>query len=106
MVFLVVAKFGSLSSSLAMVGQEKTVSAFWGTHFTPGLLCKADSKVSIVPPSNAIRSSSLVGNTSRELSIGSDPAALLQKLRSSKVFGVCTGILDGKYIAEAITGPF
>ncbi len=91
---------------MAMVGQEKTVSAFWGIHFTPGLLCKADSKLSIVPSSNAVRSSSSVGNTSEELSIGSDQAALLQRLRSSKVFGVCTGILDGKYIAEEITGPF
>ena len=69
------------------------------------LLCKTDSKSSIVPTSNANPHPPVIWNPSQELSIGGDQAALLQELRNSKVFRVCTGFLDGKSIAEAVTRP-
>lgn len=52
-----------------------------------------------IPSSNANPHSS-IRNTSRECSIGSDQATLLQILRNSKVFRVCVGFLDG--LEEAV----
>ena len=65
-------------------------------------MCKIKYELSVVPSPNATFTSSIIRYGRPELSIRSDHAAMLQKLRDTKVFRVCADFLDGKSTAEAI----
>ena len=65
-------------------------------------MCKIEHGLSVVPSSNATFPSSIIRNKRQEVSITSDQAAMLQKMRDTKVFRVCAGFLDGKSTAEAV----
>ena len=74
--------------------------------FLEFLLCRTDYKFSLDLSSNADPHLSSIWISYQRLSIESDQAALLQGLRDSKVFKVCTDFLDGKSTTKTIIRLF